>query len=194
VRVLNLGISRSNYPEIEGRFGGVLVILGSGRCVWDDFQEFMTGSVVPDVMCMNDIVMHYPGPVRHFYSNDFNMGPKWLAARRPELRKSYGAVAYTHSCRDGAQYLWPWPGHGTSGLNAVYTGLALGYDSVVLCGIPLDDSGHYFDPPWIKSNFIKEVGLKGSGQIKYWRNAAEKVFEGRVTAMSGRVREMLDDL
>ncbi len=195
MRILNLGIAASNYPEVEGKFGGILVILGSGRCVWDDFSAFLTEfSFQADIMCVNDTVIHYPGLIRHFYSNDFNRSPHMIKARRPELTKAYGGIAHTHSCRKGANYLWPWAGHGTSSLNAVYTGLALGYDSLVLCGVPLDDSGHYFDPPWVKTNFIKEVGRKGSGKVKYWHSAAVNVFEGRVSAMSGRLKEMFDDL
>ena len=163
------------------------MIVGSGHTVWGDLIELQCPEN-QDIMCVNDIVMHYPGRVKHFYSNDHEFIPKWLAARRAQLHKQFGAVDFVHTCNQGARYNWPWPGHGTSSLGAVYTGLALGYDEIVLCGIPLDDGGHYFSPA--KTNFLNEVPVK-NGVMKYWQTAKDKVFEGRVTSMSGRTRDLL---
>jgi len=183
------------YPKLLDKYlGKRLVVVCGGRCVWDDLALL---GVRPgpdnsgyDILCVNDIVMHYPGTVKHFYSNDKAWSPKWLAARRELHTRRYGAVQHSHSCH-GGQNSWPWPGHGSSSLGAVYTGLALGYDPVILCGAPLDDRGHYFDPPWVKTNFKREVGLKGTGEMMYWQDARDKVFQGRVKSMSGRTRSLL---
>lgn len=197
---LNLGIAEKEYPKDDDgnslldRFSGRLLVVGSARCVWDDLKTlgFSVGALPrTDVMCVNDIVMHFPGTVKHFFSNDTKTIPKWIAARRRLLSKPYGFPQYVHTCRKGNACNWPWPGHGTSALGAVYTGLALGYAPVVLCGIPLDDTGHYFDPPWIGSNFVREVGVKGSGRMKYWEDANDRVFDGRVHAVSGRLVDVL---
>ncbi len=194
---LNLGIPLSAYPEglLDRFLNKRMVVVGGARCVWDDLAlvgirggEDNNGY---DVMCVNDIVMHYPGRVFHFYSNDHRWMPKWIAARRELHSRKYGGIRHTHSCRTGGQHSWPWPGHGSSGLGAVYTGLAMGYTSIVLCGVPLDDGGHYFDPPWVKTNFNREVGVKGNGDMMYWQGARDKVFEGRVKSASGRTRELL---
>jgi hypothetical protein len=93
-----------------------------------------------------------------------------------------------HSCNksDGA-IKWPWAGHGTSTLNAVYTGLALGYDSVVICGAPLDNKGHYFEPDSAVSNFDR------SGDLMSWKYARDNVFDGRVTSLSGNTKLILED-
>jgi len=69
----------------------------------------------------------------------------------------------------------------------------LGYDKIVLAGIPLDNSGHYFEPPWRKSNFLNEVPNKGDTRIKYWDDAAKNVFCGKVSAQSGRLKDVLND-
>lgn len=191
-----LGISLNEYPrEMVNRYSGKLIVVASGRCVWDDLEALglkgghYTGAY--HVMCVNDVVMHYPGRVSHLYSNDRRRIPGWLQIRRDEIQREYGAVDHTHSCRDGAKHKWPWPGHGSSSLGAVYTGLAMGYEEIVLCGVPLDDSGHYFDPHWKKTNFTREVGQKASGEMMYWANAAKNCFKGRVKSMSGRTRELL---
>ena len=165
---LNLGIPEDAYPpKMLDRFlNKRLIVVGGARCVWEDLAlmgirggEDNNGY---DVMCVNDIIMHYPGKVMHFFSNDHRWMPKWIEARRELHTRKYGGVRHTHSCGTGGAHTWPWPGHGSSALGAVYTGLAMGYTTIVLCGIPLDDSGHYFDPPWVQTRpailFLQSTG------------------------------------
>lgn len=142
-------------------------------------------------MCVNDIVMHIPLKVSHAYSNDVLRLPWWVKARRPRYRSRFQEQIITHSCNSGVQYRWPFPGHGTSALNACYIGIAMGYERIVLIGIPLDNTGHYFEPPWEESNFLREVPEDGS--FHFWRLAAKKIFCGRVKSMSGRTRELLGE-
>ncbi|MHC5035111.1 MAG: hypothetical protein ACYTFZ_08750 [Planctomycetota bacterium] len=81
--------------------------------------------------------------------------------------------------------VWEFNGQGSSGAGAVLAGLAMGYEDVLLAGMPLDDSGHFYDPPYIRSNFLAEA------QERYWTMLRDSVFEGRVRSMSGRSREYL---
>jgi hypothetical protein len=194
--VLDLGIANTQYPDLVDKFTGhKLLVIGGARCVWDDLASI---GVRPDahnsgfhVMCVNDIVMHYPGKITHFYTNDHRWLGKWIDARRDLIVRKFGPIKYLHSCVTGAKYNWPWPGHGTSSLGAVYCGLAMGYEQIVLCGIPLDDSGHYFDPPWVKTNFMREVGTQPDGQMMYWQQAKRVNFKGKVFGTSGRTAELL---
>lgn len=178
-----------DLPE-QGTCSGPLLIAGSGRCVWDDAREYFDGCFPGAVMCVNDIGMHWPTPFDHWYSNDWRMLQHWFHARRPRYRMEFDNAIRLHTCSEliGAT-VWPWPGHGSSSLNAVYTGLALGYEPIVLAGVPLDDSGHYFDPPYqtsaeSKTNFHRE------GTLKPWRQFAPYV-KGQVFSMSGNSREIL---
>ena len=57
------------------------------------------------------------------------------------------------------------------------TGLGLGYSKIYLCGVPLDNGPHYFDPPWTHTNFER------SGGLREWQNARDRYFEGRVVSM-----------
>lgn len=190
-----LGVSQRDYPEeLVGKFQGKkLIVVAGAACVWDDLALLgVKGGQNAgwDVMCVNDIVMHYPGRVKHLFSNDHRLIPHWIGARRQQYTRAYGPIEYVHSQRVGAKYCWPWPGHGTSLLGGVYTGLAMGYELVVICGGPLDDSPMYFSPSWEFRNFTREVGVK-SGEMQYWGRAASKCFRGRVKSMSGRTRELL---
>lgn len=187
-----LGVNLNACSSLMGTESGEVIILGGGRCVWDDF-----GSLAPHhnmkILVVNDVGMHVPYYPKHWYSNDNKMLDKWLQARRPLLKKNIdrGPIKmHTHQTGTGAMNIWPWPGHGTSGLNACYTALALGYEKVILCGIPLDDSGHYFDPPWTKTNFVREVPER-DGEHRWWTMAKRKVFDGRVKSLSGRSRDLL---
>ena len=180
-----LGLKMSQLPQkYTNRYSGTLIIAGSARCVWEDIEKLNKGSYDADVMTVNDMVMHYPNRVRHAYSNSVKELSIWSQARRKNLNQD----VTKHSCNEGETF-WPFPGHGTSSLNACYVGLAMGYDSIILAGIPLDNTGHYFDPPWVKSNFEREVPNKDG--LRWWKSANENIFRGKVKSLSGRTRELL---
>jgi hypothetical protein len=125
--------------------------------------------------------MHVP-ELHHWYSNDVGMLLKWSQARRPGYN-----TPKLHSMKSGPNVtVWPVWGQGTSPLNAAKVGVMMGYEKVVLCGVPLDNSGHYFDPPWIGTNFANEVT---DTWLAHWdRQGLENVF-----SMSGRTREILGE-
>lgn len=181
----------SLWPEEAGTESGGLAVCASGRTIWDDLARIpgFKGSWQQnfDIMAVNDTGMHIPYRLKHWYSND-----KWLLRWRPARRERFGENDTTneniklHSCFgiDGAVN-WGWPGGGTSTLNAVMTGLALGYDRIYICGAPLDNSGHYFDPPWVTTNFSR------SGGLREWESR-KPYFEGKVVSMSGNTKEILN--
>ena len=182
-----LGVSENQFPKIRG--SGPLIV-GGGRCVWEDFNK-LGRKWDGDVLTVNDITMHFPLRVKHAYSNDKFMLPRWVSARRPRYRINFEESINLHSCNE-AKYQWPFPGHGSSGLNACYVGVGMGYSSIILIGIPLDNSGHYFDPPWVQTNFEREVPQGRVTGVRYWENAV-KIFDGKVKSMSGRTRELFGE-
>lgn len=174
--------------------GTTIVVCGTARCLWDDMEklsrkESFSGWDNVSVMTVNQAVMHLGRRVDHAYSNHGDLLEHWLAVAPDVNGKPQG-----HTCYDKGNGLrrWPWEGHGTSSLNAVYTVLALEFDRVILCGIPLDDSGHYYDPPRIGSNFTNEVPDRNGG-LRYWKDARQSRFGGRVSSMSGRTRDLLGE-
>lgn len=199
-----LGLANMDFPSIKGRYSGKLLIVAGGRCVWDDIKEL--GLAVPckhgaeaiewdgDVLCVNDVGMHFPHRVDHWYSNDGKRLPLWRQARRPNFRfrEEIQLHSFMVTPPNSGIWKWPWPGHGGSGLNSVYTGLALGYDDITICGMPSDDSGHYFDPPWVQTNFTKEVPPQVDCEVnRWWKTANNRIFKGRVRAVSGRTKAWL---
>lgn len=168
-----LGLSPNQIPNPQ--YSGALVVCGSGRCVWDDLQK-IPGKT--DFMAVNDMGMHLPFDLAHWFSNDAESLLYWKHCRR----RGYNQDFRVHSCnkKSGIEF-WPWPGQGTSSLNAVYTGIGLGYEDIYLAGVPLDDSGHYWEAPWLKSNFTKEVPDR-NGLPRCW-----EFIVGRIHTFSGRL-------
>jgi len=192
------------YPSIAGKYKGKnLVVCGDAIGVWLDLENFGCRSNEPpkgrvrkdgwDFMTVNKLVETFPGTVEHCYSNEPNLLEKFIQARRSEYTREFSPPQHTHSCNTGAKHRWPWGGHGTSGLGAVLVGLGLGYDHIVLCGMPLDDGPHNGEPHWRRTSFAtsEASGSKNGGKDRHWENAINNAFEGRVKSMSGRTRDWL---
>lgn len=192
-----LGLNPKGFPRhLLGRHTGSLLIVGTGRCVWDD----VSGLSQPEaVMTVNDMAMYWPGVIHHSYSNDIEQLVHWAAGRRRPYVNLFSRCGTLHSAtmRGGDEYLhinyWPLPSQGGSGLVAILVGLLLGYQSITTAGMPFDDAGHFFDPP-IMSNLRKD---------RKWSDFTNEtpdrlirkllpVMRGKVTALSGRLKDMLD--
>ena len=162
-----------------------LIIVGSGRCVWDDLALIgFPRQPKEDVMAVNDMIMHFPYPIQHAYSIDNSRLNEWLAARRPWYSRADGVVR--------KHCIFKCPGaekqdlkvHANSGINAVYCALDLGYTEITVCGVPVDNTGHYFDPPWVETNYER----LGTESTKYILGDHIKYcdFDERVYFISGR--------
>ena len=75
-----------DIPDVVDRYSGDLLIVGSGRCVWQDLAQLGASAKSYDVMAINDAIMHVNLPLKHAVSNDAPMLPNWIAARRPYYR------------------------------------------------------------------------------------------------------------
>jgi len=189
-------------PKIAGEYKGKkLAVCGDAACVWTDLEllgcrnDTNRGSVASlefDFLTINKLVEVFPGKIEHCYSNEAMLLRKFIAARRSEYTREFGEPKHSHSCTEGAAHRWPWGGHGTSALGAVLVGLGLGYEKIVLCGVPLDDGPHNGEPYWRKCRFqASEAASSKNAPWKpemHWQRAIDSAFEGRVKSMSGRTK------
>ncbi len=189
-------------PDIAGKYKGKsIVVCGDADCVWADLETFgcrddaRCGQVRKegwDFMVVNKLGETFPGWINHWYSNQPAHLKTFIAARRYEYAPEFAQTWITHSCGVGADYRWPWHGGGTSGLGATLVAVALGYDRVVLCGLPLNDTPHNGEPHWRKGNFTREAaGSVTDDRNTYWKSAIKEGFDGKVKSMSGRTRDWL---
>lgn len=197
------GLSPAQMPEIAGCYDGLLVVCGDAACVWDDLDRLGCRrdegegglKVGVDYMAVNAVGMFLPAILEHWYSNDAAWLARLAGCRRPDLVQRFGWATAVHSFRPfRGMHHWPWPGAGTSSLNAALTGVALGYERIVLCGVPLDDGPNNGMPAWRRRNFVRECpdNAPGDGN-RQWLDAARRAFRGRVFSMSGRTREWLGE-
>lgn len=64
--------------------------------------------------------------------------------------------------------------------------LAMQYERVIVAGVPLDRSGHFFDPPPDMGGCDEDYAVFASA----WHESVDD-FAGRVKSMSGVTREIL---
>ena len=188
------GISANSLPSIVGRFTGGCVVCADAACVWRDLERFgcRYGNGVSkwgwDFCTVNGLVTTFPGRIDHAYSNSGAVLNSFIAARRQEYVNEYPIVT-THSRDAETQWKWPWNGGGTSGLGAILSCLAMGYERVVLAGMPLDNGPHNGEPPWRSTHLAQEAQEGGI----HWDRARQYAFGGRVKSLSGRTREWLGE-
>jgi hypothetical protein len=184
---------RGEIPSRAGKYSGPLLIMGSGRVavgppkvyetVWDDFAKVRPWK--GEIMVVNDIGMHLHDRVRHWVTLHAEYMPGWMAYRRGHL---YGSgdqpMTHSHKVKPGVDVVWPMGQlGGTSGLYACFVGLMLGYTEIVLAGVPMTGSGHYFDAPWYGSQFEDRAN-----EI-VWKWAVANAFEGKVKSLSGLTKQ-----
>jgi hypothetical protein len=166
--------------------------MGCGHTIWADLDRISRLKHM-GVVAVNNMILHYKDRVHHGVSMHPEEPNLWRALR-PMYRCEESHVT-THSYRrhekkglySECDYLWDIEGSkgGTSSILATMIALALGYDRVILAGVPLDNGGHFYDPPGTNCRFDSDF-LKME-----WVKASETWFRGRVRSMSGWTRTLL---
>lgn len=197
-----IGSGHLPLPRLAGEYKGKsLIICGDARGIWDDLEKFGAranigrGRVQKEgwhILTVNKAVETMPANIEHIYSNEPQLLEKFAASRRNEYVKEFETPRHAHSCNSGVKNVWPLGGHGTSGLGAVLVGVGLGYEHIVLCGLPLDNTPHNGEPHWRRCNFEREAAPNvATGINPHWARAMRTVFRGKVKSMSGRTRDWL---
>lgn len=191
-------------PPVAGQFSGTLLVMGGGRTIWEDLEKFphqgdlgtheSSSFVAADVMAINDIGAYYHHTIRHWATLHTDYMAGWMKYR---LGHNYGnrGHVFTHGQRPdpAIQFVWDLEAQGgTSGLFGVLVGLLLGYQKIVLAGMPMDNSGHFFGP---SSKAVQDDSTCFADRVVTgtWQWARDNVFKGRVRSLSGRTRERLGE-
>lgn len=164
---------------------GAVTIIGGARCVWNDLER--RPQPRGDIMVVNDVGMYLDWPIDHWVSMHSMHLKEWIRLRR-QHSMAFGQHFESHSQEsyDGITNAWYLDNPGPySGVFACQVALALGYEEIVLCGIPQDGQGNFFDPPWLKRTHAD------SNPTIRRIIAANPEFERCVRSMSGWTREIL---
>jgi hypothetical protein len=182
-------------PDIYQQCRGSLLILGAGRSLWSDLHG-LEGYDFDDVMAVNFTAAFYPDKITHFATLEAEMASFCFELRKRIHHKEDDCV-HVHINDHGHWHggiNWNMPEgikHGTSGLFALSVGVCLGFDKIVIAGMPLNGDGRFFDPP------NKDTGAMHYNDGHIRRTWEQFIHDGewsdKVRACSGRTRSWLGE-
>jgi hypothetical protein len=161
------------------------LVVGYARCVWADLRAARPLVHEPAVFAVNKATML---ALRIDHAVSHHAEALGLLVRCRQAFRSLRSLSpkiTAHSVRpaEGIDRVWPDLRSGDSGLLAARIAVALGYEKVILAGVPLDDKGHVDDD-------AEATHFQFSTHRHRWQEHA-KELQGRVTSMSGWTRELL---
>jgi hypothetical protein len=183
------GVRGSNeLPRIANSFSGNLIILGSAEGVWKDYEKARKIARQFDVMVINFTTLFYTKPITHLVSLHHN----YLSPLREIRQKVFPAFPHfhTHSNRPDKEvdFIWQFDDYsGSSGLFATKIALVLGYNKIILCGIPITNGRNFYHP----LDYVNPIG--GRPNILSWQKAKDEMFNDKVKSVSGNTKEWLGE-
>lgn len=136
-------------PAIADTYAGKkVIVLGSGINAYAEFDQAREAFPGADIMAVNNSLIGLEFQIRtnkikieHWVSahpEHFYFGDIWMK----DLTINHSDKAYPK-----VHHVWPQPVNcdGSSGLMAVKIALMLGYEKIVIAGIPLDDNRRFYD-------------------------------------------------
>lgn len=178
-------------PAYLGKYRGNLIIIGGARCVWTDYLRLTETRFSGAVMAVNDVGMYFDKSLDHWVSMHPNYLVMWTSYRKGHSMMGHECLTHSREPYPGVRVAWDIQPYGwTSGMFAAQVGVCLGYDQIVLCGLPQDGSSRFFDPPWMPGGEHDDKNSK-----KAFRNIVEQTPElrQRVRSMSGWTKELFGE-
>lgn len=163
-------------PDLIGSGAGkALLIMGSAKCLPDDLKRY-DKKHNGERMAVNDAIPAYKGKLD--YAASLHPPKLWFWCK---ARKDNPIPMSTHRAGGWPEVIWPLHADGgTSGLSAVIISLLMGFDSIVLAGIPVSN-----DP-----KITGAVGqITAETMQEEWMRFS-RFFGGKVKSLSGWTEDM----
>jgi hypothetical protein len=174
MRVINRGV---NWDK--ARSSDICLISGDAQCLPDDVKRFERWGIRHDLYCTNRSVAFFQRPVHHWAAVDAeesqwfceNVSKSAMPGKWRILRHTIGI------CPNGYDVFWEidqpldneyqkWVWAGNTGYFAVLSALVMGYKKIILAGMPLDRSPHWYEPEdeegpnWIGATYTQWMDFK----------------------------------
>lgn len=131
---VDLYVSDYNFPVIEEPKTKPLVVIGTGPTMWEDIAKI---SVDCDYMAVNKAAVLFTRPIKYMCSLHWEN----IAKMKHERNCVGGNSSYTTFSKikdEGVDKVFHFlMMSGSSGLYGIMIGKVLGYEKIILCGIPL---------------------------------------------------------
>lgn len=177
----------ASEPLVDAPKGRRALVLGGAACLWDDVEAALSLGEFDGVVACNDAGAYWRGKLDAWCTLHPNKLGRWTKERAargypPASRLFSHRVEEPHDITVSS-YHWK-PGGGSSGSSGLYStkiALELGFERLVLCGIPMTPEPHFFNrAPWAAyRNFSAS-----------WRTLAPRLLPN-VKSMSGWTRTLL---
>lgn len=156
------------------------IALGGAERVWEDYEKARALCPYADVGAVNEAGRDYEGRLTVWATLHPEKSERWHRERSLAGRNmDFTAVSHKRIAGARVDTVYSDKYGGSSGLYLCDVALNLGYQRVIVCGIPMDGGAHYFD-----ANEWNDFKTYRRG----WRKAAEL---GRIRSLSGWTRELL---
>lgn len=191
-KINGVSIRNRDKPPLIVQYSGRLIILGTARCLWDDLKS-LDQNIKSHVMAVNLAGYFYTKPIDHWASLHPVFLQRFHDIRAAEYTKH--SHIHRHSIKYGKGMIgWDFgTDSGTSSLFAVRVALCLGYEEIILAGIPLDNTGSFYLDPHSET----------PGHLKYgddhvfntWKQAVRNNSEmkKRVRSCSGKTKAIFGE-
>ena len=173
----------------------VAFVMGGANTLDADHEAAQELCPLPDTRIFtNHAGRDYPFQVEHYVTLHPELMPGWIDERR-EKRYPDPDNLWTSNKKDlpaGLKWNHVDRWEGSSGLLAVTVALHLGYDKVILCGVPLDRQMRHYD----SEELWQEAHKYRAGWVKHLPKMQGKVksFSGWTSRLLGApTREWLND-
>lgn len=179
-----------------------ILVVGSGHTLWDDLEHL--GGWSGDWMALNyagilvgvereprdkfvygwGFDVENQAPLTHWFSVHGEIMHAWVATRRHNVQLATSPDLETHSTRGDVDRIWTLRRRGrvSSALQACEVCVGLGYDKIILAGVPMDDGPHFYGRPHEVTSFGK--------MAENWEPWLDNL-EGKVYPISGNLVNVL---
>lgn len=181
-------------PPVAGSCSGTVMVVGTARCVLED-MEAVWGSRCwqeppADMMGVNHMGSFLPKMKHWLTCHPKSMGA-WEGMRLsvPGFGPLDGYQVHTNGqpLKDMVGWNLEFKAGRNAGLAAAVIGVALGYDEVILTGLPGDGTGHFY--PTSENHLNLDYG--GAYNKSAWEFIRDEYLDGKVVSASGKTKELL---
>jgi hypothetical protein len=161
----------------------IIIICGSAGCLWADLEkaERMRLFEKAHVGCINETALYYP----YFFDFWFSYHAEKFPGLRPYVKGSPKTVSMKQGPEVDEHWALPNFDCSDSGLMATVISLQMGYNKIVLCGIPLDNTPKFYSPS------VEHI-LGATNIQRVWEKQIP-FFNGRVRSFSGNTMKMVGE-